>query len=393
MGDEYCFRELFLNDPNVGGRYSALSYFGLVPAALVGVDLARMLENARRMSRACGPSVTVEENPAAQLGAVLSELVKAGHDKVTLVTSPQIASFGDWAEQLIAESMGKEGTGILPVVREPVGLPGRCGRDRLFVHLQIEEDTAVDQALESLKEAGHPIVRLHLRDRYNLGGLFFLWEMAVAIACHRLKVHPFNQPNVENAKARAREMVAAYEETKRLPSETPKLSIPGITVYGDLQASSLKEALNAFLQQDIAGAPSPYSKRSYIALQAFLPPTAATTAALQQLRLGLRDVTGLATTFGFGPRFLHSTGQLHKGDTGHGLFIQFTADHPQDAAIPAEAGQAASFLTFGTLIHAQALGDGQALEDAGRQVIRLHLGKQVAANIERLTHLIEEEAV
>jgi hypothetical protein len=342
------------------------------------------------MRRACGPGVAVEDNPAAQLGAVLSELAKAGRDKVTLVPSLPIASFGDWAEQLIAESTGKEGTGILPVVREPLGPPSSYGHDRVFVYLESEQDATVDAALESLREAGQAVVRLHIRDRYDLGGLFFLWEMAVAIAGHRLHIHPFNQPNVESAKSRAREMVIRYQDTGKLPHETPKLSIPGITLYGDVQGGSLEEALQVFLHPNASGAPSPHSNQGYIALQAFLPPMPATTAALQEMRLSLRDRTGLATTFGYGPRLLHSTGQLHKGDTGQGLFIQLTADHPQDAAIPDRAGLPASSLTFGTLIHAQALGDRQALRDAGRRVMRFHLGEQVVAGIGRLTRLIRK---
>jgi hypothetical protein len=388
LAEKLGFRDIFLNDPDMGGRYSALSYVGLVPAALVGADISRLLGRARRMSQSCGPDVEVEDNPAAQLGAVLGELAKAGRDKATVISSPGVASLGDWVEQLVAESTGKQGTGILPVVREPVAAKRKYGPDRLFVYHQLEEDAPTEAALEALREGGHPVIHLHLGDRYDVGALFFLWEMAVAIAGHRLGIHPFNQPNVERAKARAREIVYTYQVTGTLASETPRLSLPGITIYGDAQGRTLEEVLEVFLGQDTSGAPSPHSKQSYIALQAFVPPTPETTAALQELRLGLRDRTGLATTFGYGPRFLHSTGQLHKGDTGQGLFIQLTADHPQDVAIPDKAGRPTSSLTFGTLIRAQALGDGQALWDAGRRVIRFHLEQQVVAGIERLTRSI-----
>jgi transaldolase/glucose-6-phosphate isomerase len=354
----YNFRATFLNDPNIGGRYSALSYFGLVPAALVGVDVEALLDRALTAACNCesGNCPVNGDNDGAWLGVILAELAKAGRDKVTFITSPAIASFGDWVEQLIAESTGKEGVGIVPVVGEAVGSPAVYSDDRLFVYLQLEGDGTFDAAVQ-------PVVRLRLRDLYDLGGQFFLWEMATAVAGYRLGINPFDQPNVEAAKVLARKMVAAYGETGRLPE--------------DVLAPLTAEALNKFLAQARAG--------DYVALQAYVQPTLETDAALLALRARLRDRLRLATTLGYGPRFLHSTGQLHKGDAGNGLFIQFTSDAGQDVAIPDEAGRPESTMTFGVLKVAQALGDKQALLDAGRRVIRFHLGTDVVGGLKELT--------
>jgi transaldolase/glucose-6-phosphate isomerase len=362
LAADYGFRATFLNDPNIGGRYSALSYFGLVPAALIGVNVRLLLDRA--LNVACGSEscVAAEHNPGLWLGAILGELAGAGRDKLTLVLSPPLAGFGDWVEQLIAESTGKEGTGILPVVGEPLGPPAVYGDDRLFVYLRLEDDPTHDEVVQALAGAGQPVVYLRLRDLYDLGAQFFLWEMATAVAGHRLGIHPFNQPNVEAAKVLARDMIAEYRERGVLPTVTP--------------APLTAEALNEFLTQARAG--------DYVTIQAYVPPAPETSAALQSLRTRLRERLRLATTVGYGPRFLHSTGQLHKGDGGNGLFIQFTADDPRDAPIPDEAGSPASSITFGVLEAAQALGDRQALLDAGRRVIRFHLGADVAAGLESL---------
>jgi hypothetical protein len=370
LAERHNFRATFLNDTNIGGRYSALSYFGLVPAALVGVDVPRLLDDAISMACSAESCVAARDNPAAVLGATLGELSRVGRDKVTFITSPEIASFADWAEQLIAESTGKEGKGILPVVGEPVGSPEVYGDDRLFIYLRLEEDGTNDSAVQALEDAGHPVVRLRLRGLYDLGGQFFLWEMATAVASHRLGINPFDQPNVEAAKVLARRMVAEYTDTGTLPA-------------GEA-APLTQKALDEFLSQAEPGNPSTGSGRSYIAIQAYVQPTQETDAALQSVRVQLRDRLKLATTVGYGPRFLHSTGQLHKGDAGNGLFIQFTADAAQDAPIPDEAGSQASSISFGVLKTAQALGDRQALLDANRQVIRFHLGDDVAGGLSQL---------
>jgi len=297
------FRATFLNDPNIGGRNSALSYFGLLPAALVGVDVPRLLQNAGAATTQCAPAVAPAGNPAAILGAILGELAKVGRDKVTFLISPEMASFGDWVEQLIAESTGKEGRGIVPVVGEPLAAPAAYGADRLFIELRLpddkhdKDDNDDNDELAPLQRAGHPVLRLRLRDRYDLGGLLFLWEMATAVAGQRLGINPFDQPNVEAAKVLARQVVAEYKARGALPAELPALTGDGLAVYGNTVAHSPAEALRAFLQQAQPG--------DYVALQAYLTPTPAADAALLALRTQVRDRLRLATTVGYGPRFLH----------------------------------------------------------------------------------------
>nr|MBA3795450.1 bifunctional transaldolase/phosoglucose isomerase [Rubrobacter sp.] len=375
--EKYGFRATFLNDPNIGGRYSALSHFGLVPAALIGVDVAKLLDRASTMAHNCdGCNSPVEgDNRGAWLGAVMGELAAAGRDKITLLTTPSMAAFGPWVEQLIAESTGKEGTGILPVAGEPPGPPEAYGDDRLFVSMSLRDETAAD-AVEDLVRAGQPVVRIELEDPYDLGGEFFRWEMATAIAGRRLGINPFDQPSVETAKALARQMVQEYREEGELPALAPTVREGDITIYSSDAAESVEGALEDFLGQARPG--------DYVALQAYVQPSEGTTTGLEWLRLRLRDRLHLATTVGYGPRFLHSTGQLHKGDAGNGLFIQFTSDDERDAPIPDEAGTPGSALTFGVLEEAQSLGDRQALLDAGRRVIRFHLGRDVAGGLRRL---------
>lgn len=364
MAERYQFRDLFLNDPNIGGRYSALSYFGLAPAALVGVDIAELLERAgvaAANARLCHAEA-IGDNHAAQLGATLGRLALAGRDKVTIITSPILASFGDWAEQLIAESTGKEGKGIVPVVGEPPATPETYGSDRLFVQLRLEGDRSGDTFADAMAQAGHPLVTIRLSDVYDIGGQFFVWEMATAVASYFLGINPFDQPNVEAAKVKAREIVAEYGTRGILPA-------------GDF-APLEPAALRAFLDHAQPG--------DYVAIQAYAQATPATNEALQALRQVIHLRTGLATTVGYGPRFLHSTGQLHKGDGGRGLFIQFVSDAQEDVRIPDEAGQSAAGMTFNVLKRAQALGDARALRDARRRVIAFELGTEPAAAIERL---------
>ncbi len=375
---EYNFRKTFLNDPNIGGRYSALSYFGLVPAALLGVDIGKLLARARDAA-----NDKSNDNVAVQLGATMGELAKAGRDKVTFFTSPAIASFGAWVEQLIAESTGKEGKGILPVLEEAPGAPEVYAEDRLFVHLRLSGDETLARRINALAEAGHPIVQMEWHDTYDLGAEFFRWELATIIAGQRLGINPFDQPNVESAKVLARKMVAEFQEKGKLPKLTPTVEESGLTAYADFPANSLHEALQEFLAK--TGGKTP---RSYVALQAYLAPNQATDEALHLLATKLRDKCQLATTIGYGPRFLHSTGQLHKGDAGNGLFIQFTADITEDAPIANKAGEENSSMSFGTLLLAQALGDRQALLDNQRRVLRVDLGKNVVAGIDCLREMI-----
>ncbi|MFN2137034.1 MAG: bifunctional transaldolase/phosoglucose isomerase [Candidatus Promineifilaceae bacterium] len=365
LAGQFHFRELFLNNPNIGGRYSALSYFGLVPAALIGVDTRRLLNEARIAAcnaggEGCEPG---SPNVAAVLGAVIGELAKQGRDKLTLIISPDAAAFGEWVEQLIAESTGKNGTGILPVVGEAVDGPEVFGEDRLFVYLRLDGDDTFDAQVDALEADGQPVVRLALSDLYELGRQFLLWELATAVAGRQMGIQPFNQPNVEAAKVQARQMIAAYKETGTLPKAEVMAPDPG--------------ALQEFLAGAEAG--------DYIAVQAYIPPTRQTDESLGVLREWLRNHTGLAATVGYGPRFLHSTGQLHKGDAGNGWFIQLTADMPVDLPIPDEAGKDASSISFGLLKTAQALGDAAALREAGRPLIHFDLGADIDAGIAALT--------
>jgi transaldolase/glucose-6-phosphate isomerase len=393
IASRYHFRDAFLNDPNIGGRYSALSFFGLLPAALCGVDVARLIERASAMAKDCGPDVPLAQNPAVRLGALLGVSARAGRDKATFILSPQILSFGDWVEQLIAESTGKEGRGILPVVGEPLSAPASYGRDRIFVHIYLSGDTSNQAEIGKLESSGFTVGRIQVQDIYDLGGQFFLWELATAIAGHELGINPFDQPNVESAKKRAREMTAAFKQSGKLPSEQPLLSQDGIAVYAneseveewgleveEQQPKALQRILPAFLSQARSG--------DYITLQAFIQPGEEASQALRDLRLRLRDRYRLATTSGYGPRFLHSTGQLHKGDAGDGLFIQFTEEAQRDTPIPDEAGGDASSISFGVLVLAQANGDRQALMDAGRRVIRLHFSGDSAQGIRLLSNSI-----
>jgi glucose-6-phosphate isomerase len=351
LAKQLNFRETFTNDPNIGGRFSVMSFFGLVPAALVGLDVSKLIESARNMARMCSPGVPIEQNPGALLGIVMGVLNAAGRDKITFVTSPRIASFGDWVEQLIAESTGKEGKGVLPVVGETLGGPEVYADDRIFINLKLANDEDDIPAMEALAQAGHPVLHLQLTDKYDLGAQFFLWEFATAVASYFLRINPFDQPNVESAKVLAREMVAEYEKNGKLPQAD----------YAPLTG----ESLAGFLADCEPG--------SYLSLQAYITPTPAAEDALNAIRLQLRDRYKIATTLGFGPRFLHSTGQLHKGDAGQGFFIQIISDAVQDIPIPDQPGLDASAMSFQTLKISQALGDGAALENVGRKLIRFQI--------------------
>lgn len=383
LARDFAFRETFLNDPNIGGRYSALSFFGLVPAALIGVDVKELLERAHRASVACDSCVKSIDNPGVWLGAILGELAKAGRDKVTLITSPKLSSFGDWVEQLIAESTGKEGKGILPVVGEPIGSPETYLDDRLFIYLRLDGDVTHDRPVENLEKSGQPVVHLQVHDLYDLGGQFFIWELAIAIASQRLEINPFDQPNVESAKIIAREKVDEYERNGELPSDKINVSGDGIDIY---LANGRNDTPPAFTDpgEAIREFLSEHNGRGYVTVQAYIQSTPDFHNALLGLRKKILERTKLATTLGYGPRFLHSTGQLHKGDSGKGLFIQITADDSEDVPIPVNAGETPSLISFGVLKTAQAQGDREALLNVGRKVIRIHLGPDVLAGLDKI---------
>jgi transaldolase/glucose-6-phosphate isomerase len=374
LAAEKKLRRVFPSPPDVGGRYSALTYFGLVPAALIGVNLHKLLDRAITMLHATHYCVPVAENPGLALGAVMGELALAGRDKMTFFTSPRIAAFGIWVEQLIAESTGKDGKGILPVAGEKLGAPNRYGDDRFFVYLRMEgdENEVLDRGVDALEAAGHPVVRTALDGREDLGGEFFRWEMATAAAGAVLGINPFDQPNVEAAKAKARELLKAFQESGSLPADTPILGEGDIEVFGGAGrgAGSMREIFHDFVKLLRPG--------DYVALMAYVPRTPDTDAALDGIRLALRDELKAATTVGYGPRFLHSTGQLHKADGNKGLFIQITHTPESDIPIPGEP------YGFGTLVAAQALGDYQALAERGRRLIRFHIKGDVTAGLKQL---------
>jgi glucose-6-phosphate isomerase len=368
LATETGFRRTFLNPASIGGRYSALSFFGLVPAALIGVDIKVLLERANTMVETCGNEVGVRGNPAVQLGAVLAGLARAGRDKVTLVLSEKIRGLGRWIEQLLAESLGKDGTGLVPVVDEPLGPPTVYGDDRVFVALVLDGDDTHDAALAKLADAGHPVLRLVLRDPMDLGAEFFRWALATATAGAVLGVNPFDEPDVARAKENAAALLTEWRRSHRLPEWPADVEEDGIVLMtkSNKKPGSVSRGLAAHLAMAAPG--------DYLAIQAYLTPTAEAGRALQEMRVALRDRLRVATTVGWGPRYLHSTGQLHKGGPTSGLFIQITGDDREDLAIPG-AGYG-----FSTLKSAQALGDLQSLRDGARRVIRLHLtGKQSQA--------------
>ncbi len=378
MAQELTFRHIFRNPADIGGRYSALSFFGLVPAAIIGVDVARLLDRAMGMEQACQRDVAARENPGVWLGAIMGSLALQGHDKVTIVASPPIATFGYWVEQLIAESTGKEGRGIVPVEGEALGDPDVYGGDRLFVYVRTDEGASAeqDQRVEALEHAGQPVVHLRLTDRYDLGQEFFRWEFAVAVAGALLGINAFDQPNVQESKDVTDALLADYQQTGALPEPAALLQTESgeVAVVAEGQeattigaAGSLQEALDAFVHEARPG--------DYIALLAYVQRTPEHDAALQEIRLRLRDKLHLATTVGYGPRFQHSTGQLHKGGPNTGVFLQFVSDAGPDLPIPE-----ASY-TFKTLKAAQALGDLRTLERHGRRVVRLQLRQDVRAGL------------
>jgi transaldolase/glucose-6-phosphate isomerase len=349
LAKDHGFRWIFPNPPDIGGRYSALSYFGLVPGALIGVDVEEMLERAVEMAHSCADSVPVESNPGAWLGAVMGQLALKGRNKLTLIASPKVATFGYWVEQLIAESTGKQGKGIVPVEGEPLGRPAVYGKDRLFVYIRMDAD-APNRAVTALEKAGHPVVTLTMRDKLDLGGEFLRWEIATAIAGSVLGIDPFDQPNVQESKDNTKAVLAKFKSKGKLP---PAESTP---------ASRAKAGLKTLLGKARPG--------SYFAIMAYTTRTATSEAAISAVRTAVRDNTRVATTAGYGPRFLHSTGQLHKGGPKTGLFLQIVQQDSKDVPIPGQP------YSFSILKQAQALGDLASLTSRRLPVVRVTLGKE-----------------
>ena len=365
------FARIFYGDPTIGGRYSVLSPFGLVPAAAAGVDLVRVLDLSLSMVRSCGPDVPPQENPGVQLGLAMGIAGQEGRDKVTILSSQKIADFGAWAEQLIAESTGKDGKGLIPIDGEPLGEPAVYGRDRFFIDLRTEGETDKDHddKLAALEKAGHPVVRIAMKSIDHIGQEFFRFEIATAVAGAILGINPFNQPDVEAAKIKTRELTTAFEKTGTLPAEKPVISTNEVELFtDDKNAGALRKAgadgdlgswLKAHLGRTGAG--------DYVALLAYIERDHAHIDTLQHMRLAVRDKRHVATCAEFGPRFLHSTGQAYKGGPGSGVFLQITADDAEDLAVP---GQKAS---FGVIKAAQARGDFDVLTERGRRALRVHL--------------------
>jgi transaldolase/glucose-6-phosphate isomerase len=376
-------REVFLNPPDIGGRYSALTYVGLVPASLIGLDLDALLASAAAMLGACREQDPAD-NPGVSLGLAIGTLARAGRDKLTFLTDDAIGSFGAWVEQLIAESTGKHGVGIVPVDLEPLGTVEAYGQDRAFVRISLvgsapsDADAARDRLADALEAAGHPVIRLAWSDPIDAGAEFVRWEVATAIAGAVLGIDPFDQPNVEEAKQLTRDLLARRErgEANLTPLPAPVATGDGLVLHGDaaLRLTSVDGGVVAELARHLARR----RPTSYLCLQAFIAPTPERDEALGAIRALLRDRTGRATTAGYGPRFLHSTGQLHKGGAPIGWFIQLTSDHPADRPIPGWP------YTFGQLIDAQAAGDFAAIESHDLPILRVHLGPDPDAGLAAL---------
>jgi transaldolase/glucose-6-phosphate isomerase len=380
------FRRVFHGVPTIGGRYSVLSHFGMAPGAAIGLDIRPFLERTATMLRSCMASAPPVENPGVILGAILGAAARLGRDKVTMIASPGVAALGAWLEQLLAESTGKLGRGIIPLDGEAVGAPAVYGTDRVFAYLRLasDQDPEHEQAVAALEQAGQPVVRITVSDKLQLGQEFFRWEMATAVAGSILGINPFDQPDVEAQKVKTRELTAAYEKTGALPPETPFATVDGVALYADLasaeslkpHAASLASVLKAHFGRVGAG--------DYVALLAYIERNPAHAQALQRLRRMIRDRTRAATCLGFGPRFLHSTGQAYKGGPNSGVFLQITAADAEDLPVPGQA------YSFGVVKAAQARGDFDVLAERGRRLLRVHLPADLESGLRSLAAALEK---
>jgi transaldolase / glucose-6-phosphate isomerase len=379
------FRHIFFGVPSIGGRYSALSNFGMVPAAIMGLDVAKFLNRTEEMVHACGATVPAAENPGVVLGAILGTAATQGRDKVTIISSPGISDLGAWLEQLLAESTGKIGKGIIPVDREHLAKPENYGNDRVFAYLRLESapDREQDAAVDILEKAGQPVVRIEVREPYAIGEEFFRWEIATAVAGSIIGINAFNQPDVEASKIETRKLTSEYETAGKLPAESPFFDGEGVKLYADPRnAEALKggksftEILRTHLGRAGAG--------DYFALLGYITMNSENESALQAIRHLVRDTKKVATVLGFGPRFLHSTGQAYKGGPNSGVFLQITCDDASDLAVPDQK------YTFGVVKAAQARGDFAVLAERGRRALRVHIGKDVKAGLQKLHAAVKQ---
>ncbi len=377
------FLHIFFGRPSIGGRYSALSNFGMVPAAVMGLDTRKFLSRSAEMVRACGPSAAVEDNPAAVLGIILGAAANAGRDKVTIITSPGISDLGAWLEQLLAESTGKVGKGIIPVDRETLTTPEVYSSDRVFVYVRLESGPNADQEAKvaAIEKAGHPVVRITMADTYDLGAEFFRWEIATAVAGSIIGINPFNQPDVEASKIATRNLTSEYEKTGSLPAEKPILEDAGVKLFTD-EKNAAELAKGAGSDRTLAGYLKAHLARikagDYFAVLGYIQMNAEHEQNLQTVRHLVRDNKRVATCLGFGPRFLHSTGQAYKGGPNSGVFLQVTCDDSVELPVPGQK------YTFGIVKAAQARGDFQVLAERGRRALRVHLGSNLKAGLATL---------
>ncbi len=378
------FRRIFFGVPSIGGRYSAISNFGMVPAAVMGLDVAKFLKNTEKMVQACGASSAADSNPGVVLGNILGVAANHGRDKITIITSPGISDLGAWLEQLIAESTGKIGKGIIPVDRERPAKPAIYGRDRVFAYLRLasKPNKAQDAAVAALEKAGHPVVRITVPNVYALGQEFFRWEIATAVAGSIIGINAFNQPDVEASKIETKKLTSQYEATGSLPPEVPFFEGSGIKLFADeknvaaVHGPNLSDVLKAHILRLREG--------DYFAVLAYITMNPANEKVLQSIRHAVRDKKKVATVLGFGPRFLHSTGQAYKGGPNSGVFLQITCDDAKDLPVPGQN------YTFGVVKAAQARGDFAVLAERGRRALRVHFGKNLKSGLAALTKAVQK---
>jgi transaldolase/glucose-6-phosphate isomerase len=379
------FRKIFFGDPSIGGRYSALSNFGMVPGSIMGIDIPKFLKITAEMVKACGADTAADANPGVILGAILGAGAVNGRDKTTIIASPGIYDLGAWLEQLLAESTGKIGKGIIPIDRETLAKPAVYGNDRVFAYLRLETkpSKAQDAAVAAIEKAGHPVVRISIPNIYNLGQEFFRWEIATAVAGSIIGINAFNQPDVEASKIETKKLTSEYEEKGKLPPESPFFEGNGIKLYADEKnaaalkgGSTLTDVLQAHLGRIHDG--------DYFGVLGYITMNDANEKAMQQMRLAVRDKKKVATVLGFGPRFLHSTGQAYKGGPNSGVFLQITCDDAVDLPVPGQK------YTFGVVKAAQARGDFAVLAERGRRALRVHLGKNVAKDLAKLNSAVQQ---